>query len=352
MIALLALLLSLPAHAYEPWEIRDWADVLFRAPDRPGELDDPALTGVTREFGPSVIPLAALPIESALFTAETRPWSSWWFPRVDRDLFDDGLGTSPLEKYDYVRSALTGRPSRAAALERDAYDPARPRWEGLCDAWAIAATIFPEPAAPRSLKLPGGPVVTFSVGDQKALLMKTVDAVSPEDLKVYGQRFTGGADGWIFPDLFPQELHRYVEKQLIERKQAFVMDHDPGAEVWSEPVYKANYRIAAVPGEPDAVFVQLWLYFAGPLAARERKDEPGLRELVREYDYYLYGKRDGAGNLVVDSGAWAKGDLVDSRRDHPDFVYAAARPGSVRRAGRNPEIDQAIVDRILGWEAR
>lgn len=343
-------LITLPAFAapYTSLQIRDWADVLFRTADQPEELNDPALSAVTREFGPSVIPLASVPIESELVAAEHTPWSSWWFPKIDRDLFDDDFGTSPLEKYDFVRSAWTRNPSHAARFEKDRYSSDGPRWEGLCDAWAIAATYFPEPKAPRSLKMPNGAVVSFSVGDQKALVLKTFEALTREELKIYGQRFTGNADGWIYPDLFPQELHRYVEKQLFERKQAFVMDHDAGLEVWSEPVYKANYKITAVPGRTDAVFVRLWLYSATSFAKKEQKDQTGIRELVREYDYYLYGHQDGNGNLVVSSGVWAKGDLVDSRRDHPDFVYALADPAQVKRNSQNPEIDPAVVDKILG----
>jgi hypothetical protein len=350
LFCLFTLIFSVPAMgaSYSRLEIRDWADFLFHAPDRPEDLDDPALSAVTREFGPAVIPLSKLPIESPLAVASSIPWSSWWFPKIDRDLFDDGIGTSPLEKYDFVRAALTGSPSKAAAFEKARYNEKGPLWEGLCDAWAIAATLFSEPRASRAITLPSGAKVSFSVGDQKALLLKTVDSISAEALKIYGQRFTGNSDGWIFPDLFPQELHRYVEKQLFERHELFVMDHDPGVEVWSEPVYKANYKITAVPGRSDAVFVRLWLYSATSFAQKEQKDKTGIRELAREYDYFLYGKQDGAGNLVVSSGVWAKGDLVDSRRDHPDFVYAVADRAAVKRNSQNPEIEATIVDQILG----
>lgn len=348
-ILLSILLLSAPARAgtFTAQEIRDWADYLFTTADIPDELKDPQLSGVTRDFGPSKVPLAQLPFDSPMALASSTPWSSWWFPQIERDLFDDGLGTAALEKYDLVRAAKNGR-SGAAAFEAKSYRPTGPHWEGLCDAWAIAASIFPEPKAARSVKLSNGSLVSFSVGDQKALLLKTLDAVDPASLTRYGQRFTGNADGWIFPDLFPQELHRFVEKQLFERKQMFIMDHDPGVEVWSEPVYKANYRVSAVPGRPDAVFVRLWLYSATTYPSKEQRDKIGLRELVREYDYYLFGKPDGAGNLVVESGVWAKGELVDSRRDHPDFVYFVKDPASLARLSRNPEIDPAIVDQILG----
>jgi hypothetical protein len=349
-ISLLLFLLASPACAqgYSLNDIRYWADVIFRFPDHPPELDDPALSAATREFGPSVISLARLPIESGDARADGAAWSSWWYPKVDRDLFENGAGTSVLEKYDAVRAALTGRPSRAAAAERNAYDPARPRWEGLCDAWAIAATIFPEPRVPRVVKLPDGSTVNFSVGDLKALLLLSVDSVPATSLRTYGQRFTGNADGWIFPDIFPQELLRYVEKQLFERHRMFVMDHDPGVEVWSEPVYRASYRLAAIPGRADALAGKLWLYSATSYTDAGQRDRVGTKELAREYDYVLYGRPDGAGNLVIESGEWVKGDLVDSRRDHPDFVYHVADPASLERVSHNPEIEPRIVDKILG----
>ncbi len=333
--------------------VRDWADFLVDSALREGieppeELNDPALSAATREFGPAVIPLAHLPIESPLIVAETQPWSSWWFPKIEPDIFDDGLGTSPLEKYDFVRTSLTGNPSFAAKFERNHYRADGPRWEGLCDAWAIAASTYPEPKKSRALTMPNGTIVSFSVGDQKALLLKTVDSLALSDLKVYGQKFTGNQDGWIFPDIFPQELHRFVEVQLAARHKQFIMDHDPGVEVWSEPVYKANYRITAVPGRTDAVFVRLWLYSATSLTSKTERDKTGIRELAREYNYFLYGKQDGSGNLIVSSGVWVKGDLVDSRRDHPDFVYVLANPATLKRSSQNPEIDPAIVDLILG----
>jgi hypothetical protein len=51
---------------------------------------------------------------------------------------------------------------------------------------------------------------------------------------------------------------------------------------------------------------------------------------------------------VVDSGEWAKGALVDSRRDHPDYVFVISDPAAVKRHSRNPEIDASIVDQIIG----
>jgi hypothetical protein len=50
----------------------------------------------------------------------------------------------------------------------------------------------------------------------------------------------------------------------------------------------------------------------------------------------------------VESGEWAKGRLVDSRRDHPDFLFVIPDPAAVKRHSYNPEIDASIVDQIIG----
>ena len=95
----------------------------------------------------------------------------------------------------------------------------------------------------------------------------------------------------------------------------------------------------------DDVFVELGPRMQGVISLREFETKPAVGET---YDFTLHGRQDGAGNLVVDSGEWVKGDLVDSRRDHPDFVYHVADPASIQRNSQNPEIDPAIVDKILG----
>ena len=358
MKAFLLLILLAPGFAHAGFEaiprslIRDFADMLVVQKIHSGELDDPALYPATREFGPTVIPMKELPLDSEQVKSEWTPWSSWWFPRIDQDLFNDGRGSSPLEKYDLVRSTMTSEPSRAAEVERERWIPDAAKWEGLCDAWAIASLIFPEPKKDYSLRLDGGyhgfenKRVTFTVSDQKALLLKSLEAMPSDSLKLYGQKFKGDFEAWIYPDLFPQELHRFVEVQLFQKKQPFVMDHDPGVEVWNEPVYKANYRIQAVPGRDDAVFVRLFLYSAAPLR-KEDKERVGTKEISREYNYYLYGKRNANGDLVVDSGVWAKGDLVDSRRDHPDYVFTIPDPAAVLRKSFNPEVDPKVIDKIV-----
>ena len=125
------------------------------------------------------------------------------------------------------------------------------------------------------------------------------------------------------------------------------MDHDPGIEIWSVPVYKANYVINAIPGDPNSVFVQAWLYSAESVQGSEM-DFVGTREAVREYNYVLTGSRNANGDLAVESGYWVKGpDGIDSRQEHPDYFVRVADSGKLTRRSWNPEIEVELVEQIL-----
>ena len=342
-------------------DLRDYGDLMrseyvagTSTPDIDKLLNDPALTAVTREFGPSVIPNQKLPFKSALAASQDKPWSSWWFPKREDTLFSDARGrrTAALTKYDFIRlkyfeQTERGQPPNSAAeFERKNHNPNAITWEGLCDAWSLASISQPEPKHPVTVTV-GGDSVTFSVGELKALLLKTYEAVDDAGLKYYGQKFTGDYNGWIYPDVFPDQFHRFIEIQLFKNKQAFVMDHDAGIEVWNIPVYKTNYVMNSVPNDPNAVFVRTWLYTAEPVQPGE-KDFVGTKEAVREYDYVLQGKRNVNGDLEVTSGYWVKGpDGVDSRKDHPDYLIRIADPAKLVRKSWNPEIDVELVDSIL-----
>ena len=331
---------------------REAGDINRNDPEVGRYLTDPALTAVTREFGPSVISMSSLPWNSPTSGVEDRPWSSWWFPSRESELFENhGRNLSPLAKYDLVRAKLyhdAGRrtPPSAADYERDRYDPRSVAWEGLCDAWALASISHPEPKRPVTLETEEGSV-TFSISDLKALVLKTYEAVDDRDLSFYGQRFTGEEKGWIFPDMFPEQFHRLVEVKLFEKREPFIMDHDPGVEVWSVPVYKANYTVQPVANDSNAVVVRMWLYYAASSLAEE-KNFVGTKEVVREFNYVLLGNRNGSGDLVVNSGYWFKGRSgIDSRKDHPDYLIGVATGASLNRKSANPEIDPEIVDRIV-----
>lgn len=309
-------------------------------------LNDPSYTAVTRDFGPTVIKARTFPYKSEIAVAKITPWSSWWFPKKDALLFSVDQGLSVLEKYDLInRNKFAGSIS-AVAFEKANYNPQALPWEGLCDAWALASMMEVEPQKNIKWELSNGKDIALSVYEQKALLLKTYEAVSQTELKIYGQKFTGNADSWIYPDLFPDQFHRFLEVQLFQNKQTFVMDHDAGVEVWNVPVFKANFTMESVAQDPNAVFVRTWIYSAESVPANE-KDFVGSRVAVREYDYVLQGKRNADGDLVVESGYWwSKGPTgINSRNAHPDYVLFPMK--TLTRRSWNPAIEAKVVDQIL-----
>ena len=309
---------------------------------------DSALLAITRDLGYSVLKTKNYPYKSDMAVADLKPWSSWWYPRKDPELFQDTESDdSPLKKYDLVRQDKNPDAGSAVNEERQFFNPNSSNWEGLCDAWAIASISRPEPRIPVTVTLSNGDEVTFSIADLKALLLKTFEAVDDAGFKYYGQKFTGDSKGWIYPDVFPEQFHRFLEIELFQNKRAFIMDHDPGFQVWNVPVYKANYTMDSIPGQLDAVFVRTWVYAAASTSANE-KSFVGTKETVREYNYVLQGTRDQNGDLIVQSGYWVKGpNGIDSRKDHPDFLIQLVDPKILVRKSWNSEIDIQLVDEIL-----
>jgi hypothetical protein len=313
-------------------------------------FEDPALNRVVTDFGPSIIAVPQALVRSPVAEARIKPWSSWWYPRYETTLFQSATGLSPLEKLDLYREAHSGprlpEGSSAASHERKRHEPSSLSWEGLCNAWSLASILSPEPRTPRTIRL-GNLDLTFSVGDQKALLLKTYEALPDTEVQAYGQKFTGNHDGWIHPDIFPDQFHRFVEVQLFERSQAFIMDHDPGVEIWNVPVYKANFSMSPVAGRNDAVQVRMWLYSASATEKTEL-NFVGTRETIREYHYILFGTPLPDGKLQVHSGVWIKGpNGVDSRKDHPDYFLAVSEQAAKARQSFNPFISPEVVDQVI-----
>ena len=325
-------------------------DFTFGGNDNP--LADPALTAVTRDLGPTVIDLKTLPFRSGKVDTGVQAWSSWWFPKREDVLFKDK--NSALRKYDYLADKWSGRlgvqkPPSAAEFEAQQYNANSQLWEGLCDAWAIASITSAEPKKPQSWTFDAGifnkgTKIEFSIGELKALLLMTYANVDTSGLKIYGQRFTGDENSWIYPDIFPDQFHRFVVNQIFEKRQPFIMDHDAGVEVWNVPVYAANYLVSMI--DKNSLMVRMFLYTADSAQTGER-DFVGTKELLREYNYVLTGTTDAQQRFTVTGGYWTVGPTgVNSRHDHPDYVIAVDR-SLVKRAASNPGISIPIVDEIL-----
>jgi hypothetical protein len=303
---------------------------LDRELDYPSRPTGGEFTAATDTFGPLIVQIGNFSAK-----ANVQPWSSWWYPRVDDSLFQGKNGElSPLEKYDQYTQKTLGTSAGAADFERtQLYDPRAESWAGLCDAWSFASLTMPEPKAPI---VASG--ITFTVADQKALLLKTFENVDPASITHYGQRNDGSWDS-VYEDIYPDQLHRFLLAGMFERHQAFVMDEDAGIEIWNTPVYQAEIKIDADPKDQTVLHVRTSL-----VSASSDVQDPnivGTIPMIHVYTYDLHGMYLHNGDFLVDYGQWTD----SSRWDHPDYVMTI--PNKPKRASLNTKIDPAIVDRII-----
>ena len=292
-------------------------------PQRPSEF-----RSATDFYGPLYVTEGEFEAESKI-----KPWSSWWFPTKETVLFQSQSGRlSPLEKYDLFAQRVRNGVASAANYEREyLYDPDASTWEGLCNAWAAASLYEPEPTASRIMK-----GIEFSVGDQKAVLIKSYEEV--EGLHPFGQRYQGDRVS-VFDDIYPDQFHRVVQAELIQNGRPFIMDKDPGVPVWNTPVWKAQGQITRDPSDANLLHVDLWLTGASPFV--DTYDFVGTLSVAFEYTYDLYGQQQPDGTWEIEYGVWT-GRSMDF---HPDFVTVL--PEKPKHASKNRNLDPDVVSAIF-----
>lgn len=287
---------------------------------------DPISNSVTNKFGALKVKLG-----SNLYDQTKKPWSSWWFPSRERYIFDREGTLSPLEKYDRVHQRAYGRNPYTTNYERDeVYNDNAATWSGLCHAWAIASVKHKEPASEKNIR-----GYQFSVGDQKALLLKSYENVS--GLKIHGQRFNGTARD-LYEDMYPDQLHKFVEVFLRDKKKAFLMDYDASYPVWTVPVYKAKSVVEAL--SSTKVKVSLWLTYASSFV--DTPNYVGTKSISKVYRYNLTGKYQGD-TFIVSGGEW----IDESIEDHPD--YTIEYPENVNRSTFNKNLKIPTLDTLFDF---
>jgi hypothetical protein len=280
---------------------------------------------VTDKFG-------TLTIEEGVYTynSDMKPWSSWWFPSLERDLFINDHGLAPLEKYDeYVLLKHNQLVESAYYEESRLYNPMQASWAGLCHAWAVASILHREPS--RLLQNQG---IIFNIADQKALLLKSYENVS--NLEIYGQRYDGHYDN-DFQDIYPDQFHRFIQHYLRDKKKPFIMDYDPSYPVWTVPVFLAKTNIVEV--DSETMSVTTWVTYASPFVDQSFV---GTRQIVKTYTYNLFGKWSDGVFSVVD-GEWTNASLYD----HPDYVIGF--PENAVRGSYNKQLKIDYIDEILRY---
>ncbi len=286
---------------------------------------------VTRGYGNAIV------WEGDFSSPDTRvvPWTGYWFPKRKKEMFmpDPVTGElSPLQRYDLWTKRVKGVVTHAADIEAQNYDPEAEAWEGLCNAWASAS--IAEPAPMNDAVMDGVP---FRAVDLKALLIKTYDG-TPQGFTQYGQRFEG-TYGDEFLDIYPDQFHRFLQVQLFDKAQPFVMDKDPGVEVWNVPVYAAETRLSSDPADAHVMHVATWVTFANFVYSFDYNGD--TQPVTIQYFYDLFGNRLPDGSFEVHSGFWTG----DSLENHPDFVTVL--PSNTHRQSYNTGLKSEWVDEIV-----
>lgn len=257
------------------------------------------------------------------------PWSGYWYPFSNNELYKGEK--SPLAKFDKVVKNNGGLSQSRSYQEKITNGLGSTSWEGLCDAWAIAAVVASEPQ--KGLTVGS---LTFGISDLKALL--TFSHLK-YPYKQYGISYRGDAetDG-TYQDIKPEAFHQVVTSVLGKEKRAVVIDDMAGVQVWNKPLYRYRWKIVKDPEVKDAFLVRAY-----PWLVKERSSETDLLTNGKDtiapiYDYRLYvdkeNKRDG--KYLVIAGEWIK----NSYRDHPDNIKVPHKKGDL--GSHNSEFNKNI----------
>jgi len=264
--------------------------------------------------------------------SDHKPWAGYWYPFRHTDMFADA--NSPLQKFDAVLKAA-GRAPGSADWERKKQSDGQP-WEssdGLCDAWAVAASLTLEPTQPITYM-----GVTFEPWQIKGLLVQKYSQLSKER---YGIPYQGriATDG-LGQDLRPEAFHQLV-KSMLENNEIPVVDTDPDFEMWNKPLYKYEWRILKDTEVPHAYIVEAKAYYVKwrNLPSNDTTNyTPGRGSdlSIPQYRYRLIvnpAELDSDGAARVIYGEWLVDDL---RAEYPDTVFRVSAEQDV--SPRNPVV--------------
>lgn len=300
------------------------------APTRPSGIP---FTRAVMKYGKAVVKEGKI-----IASSDIKPWSSWWYPTHDRQIFEesDEGEISTLQRYDQYAKKIKPNSGSSRDFEEDeVYDPQSGGWAGLCHAWALASIMEDEPT--KEVVKNG---IKFRIQDLKALLLKSYEGSYPKE--TYGQRNNANWDS-VYEDIYPEQFHTILNAELFEKKRPFLMDFDAGFQVWNVPVYRAKVIVEKDPDNSSVVHVNTFLTVATPYV--NDPNYVGTTTLTFSYKYDLYGSWEAPDRFVVDYGIWVKRGMIDSRRNHPDFIVV--KPDSIKRRTKNEFIDIALVDEIL-----
>ncbi len=259
------------------------------------------------------------------------PWAAYWYPRRNKSMYE--AGDAPLRKLDQWLNTQ-GKASKIVEWEENNFDIAAAEWEGLCDAWAMASVMTPEPK--KDLNIDG---INFTPSDLKALTIKYFEGYKP---KIYGRRYQGlAATDGLIQDLRPEAFHKLVEEYIGKQKKPIIIDEDPGPEIWSKPVFRMAVNVMKDPNKPQALIVKAFPWMTRQRASIDNSSTSLTSDLAAPtYEYRLYydAKPGADGRLKIIAGEWIGASL----NFHPDMVFLPL--GKDNKDQYNPEFKKHNAD--------
>jgi len=304
---------------------------------------DSKYNSATDYYGPLTVQTGELYAQ-----ANVLPWTGYWLPTNNTYMFQGtNGGLSPLQKYDQYMAAKGVTTTAAAYESANLYNPIAGPADGHCDAWATASIYEPDPTPggwqnAHNATLNG---VSFTPGDLKALL---TDIYETETLThMLGEKYVGTQDD--FNDLYPDQFQRILQAEIYGKNRPFIVDRDPGPDVWNTPIYSADVTITADSSNPNLMHESALI---GTVNAIDEsafgqdpnwEGDPTLAIYNEEYTYDLYGTTQPDGTFLVQTGVWTG----DSLNDHPDFALVEV-DGASGHSSLNPQVTNDAVYEIIG----
>jgi hypothetical protein len=305
--------------------------------DRWNSANDPSIMAPDYEYRLDAFPL------KAMLSPNKMPWSETYWPskkgsinlrwnqenpegfktkspsreQVLKMSRDQLAKLSPSEKYDI----FMGRYDYPLKDEAEGIaTPYAKWWSGICDGWAPIALQFAEPK-PVDMANPDGVMVPFGSSDLKGIMSfygaRHVE-YNPKQVGLKCNGFTRILGTASCQDLNPGAMHVILGNQIALRNEGFVMEKDPGPQIWNQPVYGYNSDIVgsaktSTRAATSAVRVSTTVYYADELD--ESQWEP-----VTGTSSFMVGKLNLSYTLDLDaSGRIIGGDWISD--EHPDFFW-------------------------------
>lgn len=260
--------------------------------------------------------------------ARITPWSGHWWPSYtgsDPNLYD---ANGPLALYDkYVQATRGYNPgAQQWELQNRRTDDPKLDWAGYCHAWAAASILTS--GAPQGGVTRAG--IKFGQDKLEGLISSVYYNPTYQLLPGGVRSETDDPKAAEFKDMNPAWMHYLLQYYVGQHNHPFIMDTAAGAQVWNFPVFA--YQSRERRNDDGSVDFNTRVWFSDAAAG-----EANTRHFYKDYSYRL--RNTGDGRMT---GAWTGASV----KEHPDFAWVPT--GKADGGGRNPNVDERIVEEILG----